>query len=111
MFGRMGMKQNVKIMEDLFRQIVDLVHPSRIIVFGSTVRNECGTGSDIDLLVVMPEGVHRRRTAQKIYRRVRGVGLSFDVVVATAEDLRRHRDNPGLIYGTIVREGREVYAA
>jgi hypothetical protein len=35
----------------------------------------------------------------------------MDVLVATPSVLERHRDNPGLIYRTILEEGREVYAA
>ena len=33
------------------------------------------------------------------------------LVIATPSDLALHRDNPGLIYGAILLEGREVYAA
>jgi hypothetical protein len=40
-----------------------------------------------------------------------GMGVPFDLLVATPEDLELHRDNPGLIYRTVLREGREVYAA
>jgi len=31
--------------------------------------------------------------------------------VATPSDLERHRDNPSLIYRTVLTEGRTVYAA
>ncbi|MGQ0591975.1 MAG: nucleotidyltransferase domain-containing protein [Gammaproteobacteria bacterium] len=91
--------------------IVEDVHPLRILLFGSAIRGELAAGSDIDLLVVMPDGTHRRRTAQHLYRRMRGIGIPFDIVVATARDLDRHKDNIGLIYRSILLEGREVYAA
>jgi len=97
--------------ERLIRQIVALVHPLRIILFGSAVRGEVGPDSDIDVLVVMPEGTHRRRTAQLLYRQINGVGAPFDILVATPSDLEKHRDNIGLIYRTVLREGKEVYAA
>lgn len=48
----------------LVRRIVEDVHPLRILLFGSATRGELAAGSDIDLLVVMPDGTHRRRTAQ-----------------------------------------------
>lgn len=70
-----------------------------------------GEGSDIDFLVVMPVGTHRRRTAQLLYRRLTGMEVPFDILVATPEDLRRHSDNIGLIYRSVLREGRQVYAA
>jgi uncharacterized protein len=97
--------------DDLVRRIVEEVHPLRIILFGSAARREAGPDSDIDLLVVMPEGVHRRRTAQLLYQNVTGVGVPFDILVATPDDLRKHKDKIGLIYRTVLKEGREVYAA
>jgi predicted nucleotidyltransferase len=99
------------VVEQLVRRIVEAVHPLRIVLFGSAARGEMGPESDIDVLLVMPEGVHTRRVAQEVYRRVRGIGVPFDVVVATPSDLERHKDNPGLILATILREGREIYAA
>jgi predicted nucleotidyltransferase len=98
-------------LEYLIRGIVDEVHPLRIIVFGSAARGEMHPDSDVDLLVVMPDGTHRRRTAQSLYRTMRGAGVPFDVLVATEDDLERHKDNIGLIYHTILKEGKEVYVA
>jgi predicted nucleotidyltransferase len=95
----------------LVDRIVRLVRPLRILVFGSAARGDMGPDSDIDLLVIMPAGAHRRRTAQRIYTEIQGVGVPFDVVVATADDIEKHKQNVGLIYYAILREGREVYAA
>lgn len=97
--------------DDLVKRIVEAAHPIRIILFGSAARGEAGMHSDIDVLVVVPEGMHRRRTAQIIYRRLLGFGLPVDVVVATGEDMERYSDSPGLIYREALRDGRELYAA
>lgn len=95
----------------LVLRIVDAVHPLRIILFGSVTRGEMGPDSDMDLLVVMPEGTHRRQTAQYLHTQLFGIPLSVDILVATPRDLERHRENIGLIYRTILQEGRELYAA
>jgi predicted nucleotidyltransferase len=105
------MQPNPEVVEQLVRRIIELVHPLRIILFGSAARGEMESDSDIDVLVVMPEGVHRRRTAQLLYRQIRGLGVPFDILVATPDDLERHKDNIGLVYQSILREGREVYVA
>lgn len=97
--------------ENLVVQIVRAAHPLRIILFGSAARGDMGPNSDIDLLVVMPEGTHRRRTAQKLYREIRGFKIPFDVIVATPGDLSRYGNSPGLIYREILREGKDIYAA
>ena len=98
-------------LEALVSAILDLVHPLRIIVFGSAARGTRRAGSDLDLLIVMPEGSHRRKVAQDLYRRIRGIGVPFDLLVATPADLEKHKDKIGLIYRTILAEGKEVYAA
>ena len=92
-------------------RIVDSVHPLRIILFGSAARGEAGSESDLDLMVVMPDGTHRRHTAQDLYQRMIGVNAAVDIVVATPSDLQKYGQTIGLIYKTVLREGKEVYAA
>ena len=104
-------RATAEAIDRLVRRIVEDVHPLRILLFGSATRGELAAGSDIDLLVVMPDGTHRRQTAQRLYRRLHGIGIPFDILVATPRDLDTHKDNIGLIYRTILLEGREVYAA
>ena len=96
---------------ELVKRIVEAVHPLRIVLFGSTARGDAGRYSDIDVLVVMPEGTHRRETARTIYRNLLGSGLPVDVVVATSADLEKYGDSPALVYREALREGRELYAA
>ena len=93
----------------LICEVVKRVSPLRIVLFGSAASGNQMEHSDIDLLVVMPEGVHRRRTAQKLYREIKGLRVPFDIVVATPQDLEKHKDNDGLIYKNALKEGIEVY--
>ena len=104
------MQPNSRIIDILVKEIVEAVNPLKIILFGSAARGEMKQDSDIDLLVVMPEGVHRRGTAQLLYRKISGLGVPFDILVATPEDLEKHRNNIGLIYRVVLQEGREIYA-
>jgi len=105
------MYDNQKQLEELVRQIVQLVHPLRIILFGSAARDEMTRDSDLDILIVMPDGTHRRHTAQSLYSSIRGITIPYDIIVATPGDLEKHRQNPGLIYRTILEEGQTLYAA
>ncbi len=105
------MQPDPYILDRLIQTVVTSVRPLRIILFGSAARGEMGPDSDLDVLVVMPQGTHRRKTAQRLYRQMGGLGMPFDIVVATPDDLELHQSNPGLIYGTILREGKEVYVA
>ena len=105
------MQLDPKVIDELVRRIVEVAHPLRIILFGSASRGDMGPDSDLDVLVVVPDGTHRRHTAQRIYRNMIGFGLAVDVVVATESDLRQYSDNFSLVYYPALREGREIYAA
>ena len=105
------MPSNTEIIDSLVKQIIGLVNPLRVILFGSAARGEAGPSSDLDILVVMPDGANRRRTAQYLYRELDATGISLDILVSTPSVLERHKDNIGLIYRTILHQGREIYAA
>ncbi len=96
---------------ELVNRIVERVHPLRIILFGSVARGQSSDQSDVDLLVVMPEGAQKRRTAQLLYRHLRGLTVAVDLVVTTQGDLEQHKRDPGMIYQAILEEGKELYAA
>jgi uncharacterized protein len=98
-----------KVIDELVRRIVEAVHPRRIILFGSAARGEMGVNSDLDVLVVMPEGTHRRWTAQEIYRSIWGFGFAKDIVVVTESDIQEYGSNPYMMIKTIMEEGRELY--
>jgi predicted nucleotidyltransferase len=97
-------------LDDLVQRIVRCP-PRRIIVFGSAARGRLGLNSDLDVLVVMPDGIHRRRTAQSIYRSLTGLGIAKDIVVVTERGVQEHGDNPSLVLFPALREGRELYRA
>ena len=59
----------------------------------------------------MPDGTHRRHTAQRLYREISNIETAFDLVVATVSDLDRHGETNGLVYQTALKEGRLLYAA
>ena len=70
-----------------------------------------GPNSDLDVLVIMPDGTHRRRTAQEVYRRMWGFGFAKDIVVVTESDVREYRTNPYIMIKNALEEGRELYHA
>jgi predicted nucleotidyltransferase len=81
------------------------------VLFGSAARGEMGPQSDLDILVVMPDGIHRRQTSAEIFKALRGIGLPKDVIVVTEKDIAAHRFNPSLVIKPALEEGREIYAA
>jgi predicted nucleotidyltransferase len=100
-----------RLIEQVVQTIVEAVHPIRIILFGSAARGDGGPNSDLDLLIVMPNGIHRRQIARHVYRELCGMGFAKDVIVVTEEDIRRFKDNPSLIIMPALQEGKELYRA
>lgn len=96
-------------LEDLVQRIVQEIAPLSIVLFGSAAKNSMNDDSDIDLLVVMPEGTHRRKTAQLLYKKVRNISIPFDILVVTNSDLEKYKDSVGLIYREILAEGKQIY--
>lgn len=92
-------------------RVVALAKPEKVILFGSAARGEMGPDSDIDLLVVVPPGVHRRKLAEELYVGLVGVGVPVDVVVVTSEDVARYAHSSGLVIEGALSEGKVVHAA
>jgi len=105
------MKPDQQNMRSLIKRIVDAVNPLKIILFGSAAREQMGPDSDVDIMVVMPDGTHRLNTMGFLHRQMIGLPLAVDIIVATPSDLEKHKNTIGLVYKTILEEGREIYAA
>lgn len=68
-----------------------------------------GHDSDLDLLVIEDGVESPRRASLLLCRALRGLMVPVDVIVATPQQIERHRDCIGLIYGPAVREGKVPY--
>jgi predicted nucleotidyltransferase len=105
------MKPDPAILDELVRRTVETVHPLRIVLFGSAARGEMGPNSDLDVLVVMPNGCDRRAASGALYRAYRGLAYAHDVVVVWQSDVEQYGQNPYLIIHTAMSEGKELYRA
>jgi len=99
------------ILADIIGRILNVVKPKQVFLFGSAARGQVHDNSDIDLLVVVPNGLHRRKTAQNIYSNLVGVGHAADIVVVTEDDVSRSHEGDGYAIWSALTEGRLVYAA
>ena len=96
-------------LQAVVRQVVNLVHPLRVILFGSQARGDARPESDWDLMVVMPVGAARNRTALKLYGSVRRNGLPCEFFVSTPGDFERYAYHPSLVYKHVLEEGVDMY--
>jgi predicted nucleotidyltransferase len=105
------MGPDAALLNELVRRIVESVHPLQITLFGSAARGEMGPHSDLDLLVVMPDGCDRLAVTQTLHCRLSDLGTAKDIVIVQASDVAEHGRNPYLIIHRALSEGRELYHA
>jgi predicted nucleotidyltransferase len=96
-------------LNEIVKRIVEEADPDKIILFGSRAKGEEKKESDYDICV-LKEGIeHRRKLAQRIYRKLFGVGASVDVIIETPDKFNELNDKWFLVYSEIAKFGRVVY--
>ncbi len=105
------MNPDTPLLDELVRRIVESVHPLQITLFGSAARGEMGPHSDLDVLVVMPDGCDRLAVTQTLHGRLSDLGTAKDIVAVQASDVSEHGGNPYLIIHRALSEGKELYNA
>jgi len=83
--------------------IVREAHPLAVILFGSRACGDHRPTSDVDLLVVLPEGTDTRRVRTALYNRLAGAGLPKDILAATPARLAAARGD----YSSVLHWARE----
>jgi len=97
---------------EVVRRLVEVYHPERIYLFGSTARGDAGPDSDYDLLVIVsdrtPPSLQRAKPA---YQAIRGTGCAADVQVWGHSAFKRQLHLRASLPSTVVREGKLLYEA
>jgi uncharacterized protein len=96
--------------EAAVERIAAAVHPARILAFGSRARGEAGPESDLDLLIVLPEGRTEAGVSGTIQGLLKGLLLCADVLVVEAGRFERLRGALNTLYRAVDWEGVELYA-
>ena len=98
-----------RIISTMVDRIVAGFQPLRIILFGSHARGTATPGSDVDLLVVLPDVRDNRETTVAIRQALGDLPASKDIVVTTPEEITRRGRLVGTILRAALREGKVVY--
>jgi predicted nucleotidyltransferase len=97
------------IVDGVVRVLVAHFDPLKIVLFGSHARGSSTIDSDLDFLIVMPDGTDRRQTAIEIHRHLRDLPVPKDVVVTTPEEISRRGQMIGSILQPALGEGKILY--
>jgi predicted nucleotidyltransferase len=94
----------------VIRRIVETSRPRKLVLFGSFVRGESHTHSDLDILVVARDEVDNpRQESARIRRALRGLSMPMDILVVSEDKLEELARRPDLIYAEALKSGRVVY--
>jgi predicted nucleotidyltransferase len=92
------------------RTIVRIADPERIVLFGSQARGEARSDSDIDLLVIVPEGRDVRDLSLAVRTALADVPIAKDVFITTPARVERYGDVIGSLVEPALREGTTIHA-
>src|SRR5438552_11811 len=105
-------EQDVAVLTEIVARLVDAYEPLRIYLFGSKARGDFGPDSDFDVMVIVPDNAEGDRRDSKLARQVLwGVGTAKDVLVNTSSRFDSRTRLRVSLPGTILREGKLLYAA
>ena len=93
----------------MVRRIAERFAPERIVLFGSRARGDAKEWSDVDLLVVMPDGTDRRKAAIEMRGVVGDLPVAKDIVVTTPDHIARRGHVIGTVLRPALREGKVLY--
>jgi predicted nucleotidyltransferase len=92
---------NESLIDEAGRRLAAAAPGAKVILFGSRARGDARPDSDLDLLVIEPDEVPKRRAeTARLRRELRGLEVALDVIVVSA----KHADEWGHFKGSMLNE-------
>jgi hypothetical protein len=105
-------EEDLRALMPIVERLIEAYEPERIYLFGSKARGDYGPDSDFDLMVVVPnDAPEDHKQSRLAYERLWGTGTAADVLVWTCGRFESRAHLRASLAGTILREGRLLYAA
>lgn len=100
------------VLAEIVRRLVAAYAPEQIYLFGSHARGEAGPDSDYDIMVVVSdEAAPRYRRGPQPHQILWEIGTAADVLVVRRSYFDSRASLKASLPGTVLREGRLLYAA
>ena len=101
-----------EMLNEVIRRLVDALHPLRIYLFGSHAYGTPDRGSDLDLMIVVPDVEESpRELARRGRRSLTGMGFPVDILVFTLSEVNKWANVRCNLVHTVIQKGRLIYAA
>ena len=100
------------VLREITDRLVQAYVPERVYLFGSKARDEDHGDSDYDIMVIVTDDTPSDRQRSRLaYECLWGVRAAADVLVWTRNAFDRKSHLNSSLPGTILREGKLLYAA
>lgn len=97
------------IVEAIVGRLTDRFHAERILPFGSRAKGDATKCSDVDLLIVTPDGTDRRQTAIEMCVALGDLPAAKDIVVTTPAHIAMRGHLIGTVLRPALRDGMVLY--
>ena len=102
-------KINFRLLRQVTDQIVDGVHPKKIILFGSHASGKPNRDSDVDLLVVMQSRKKPVELAVQVSKTLHFHPFPIDILVRTPQELKKRLLLGDVFFREILTKGKVLY--
>ena len=98
------------LLDEATRRLVAEFQPEQVWLFGSYAWGQPDEGSDLDLLVVVPQSDETPvRRAQRAHRCLSGLNVAMDILVKTRPEVERFRHVRASLENLVLNRGRLIY--
>jgi predicted nucleotidyltransferase len=103
---------NESLIDEAGRRLAAAAPGAKVILFGSRARGKARPDSDLDLLVIEPDEVAKRRAeTARLRRELRGLEVALDVIVVSAKHAEEWGHFKGSMLNEALSEGRVLVEA
>jgi len=97
------------IIAETVMQILEVITPVKIFLFGSAAKESFHENSDLDFLIIVPDITDKRRSTREIYKKILSIGFATDIVMITESEFLLWKDDSYYIIKSAITEGRLIY--
>lgn len=105
------MKLSNTDIQKIASEIVESLHPEKVLLFGSYAEGTATGDSDLDLLVIMQSGEPRYKRSASVRRLFWPPKAPMDILVYTPKEVERWNGVPNHVLTNAFKTGKVLYAA